>query len=547
MTQDEGHRLKNFDCKLVRQLREYNCDSRLILTGTPLQNNLAELWSLLNFLLPEAFGDLEQFERMFNISDNNSKTKTKNNDAEKPAFSDEYRAQTIASLHSILKPFLLRRIKTDVELNLPKKREYLLYAPLTEMQRELYVKIRNNEIRQFLEEKVVERLEAKEVERTGGRRIENLTVQTLKRKADSGTSTPNKSAKSSRSSTPASIRPLRSQRRNYEEVSDDDQYLSDLEKEAENTTPEESENEGLTSSDIRTKARREVSHKALQNPIMQYRLVCNSPHHFIYPWSEDEEVDDRLITSSGKMILLDRLVSALLSLGHKLLIFSQFQTQLDFLQDWAEILHDWPVCRIDGRVSAIDREEAIATFNTDESVRICLVTTRAGGQGINLTAADTVILFDSDWNPQQDLQAQDRAHRIGQKKPVIVYRLATKGTVETLLLDKADGKRRLEKLVIQKDKFRSIIGKSRRGVDKKEEAVDDVDQLQEILDEKEAFSYKPEAGEEGVLSEGDLRILTDRSDEAYAREAAGKGEQSSRFKTFERKGDDGGLLGDLGK
>lgn len=470
---------------------------------------------------------------MFNISDNNPKRRK---DVEKPAFSEEYRAQTIASLHAILKPFLLRRVKTDVELTLPKKREYLLYAPLTDMQKELYLKIQSKEIRQYLEDKVIERL--------GGGHLQNLTVRSLKRKADSGASTPNKSVKSSRSSTPASaasIRNLRGRRKNYEEV-DDDQYFSDLEKES---TPESSDNEELSPSDIRAKARKEISNKALQNPLMQYRLVCNSPHHFIYPWGEDQDPDDRLITSSGKMILLDRLVPALLSRSHKLLIFSQFQTQLDFLQDWAEILHDWPVCRIDGRVTAADREEAITTFNTDKNVRICLVTTRAGGQGINLTAADTVILFDSDWNPQQDLQAQDRAHRIGQTKPVIIYRLATKGTVETLLLEKADGKRRLEKLVIQKDKFRSIVGKAKKA-DKKEEAQN-VEQLQEILDEKEDFEYRPEEGEEGVLSEADLRILTDRSDEAYAREAAGKGEESTRFKAFERKGDDGGLLGDMGK
>ena len=533
--QDEGHRLKNFDCKLVKQLREYDSESRLILTGTPLQNNLAELWSLLNFLLPAAFGDLEQFERMFNISDN--KTNTKSKDADKPAFSAEYRAQTIASLHAILKPFLLRRVKTDVELTLPKKREYLLYAPLTALQKEIYHKIKNNEIRQYLEEKAIERI--------GGGQLQNLTVQTLKRKADSGSSTPNKSAKSSRSSTPASARVPRKGRRDYTELSDDE-FFDKLEEEASNMTPKDNLNDDeLTLSEIRSQARREVAQKALQNPLMQYRLVCNSPHHFFWPWADGEDPDDTLITSSGKMMLLDRLVTALLDRDHKILIFSQFHTQLDFLQDWAETLHGWPVCRIDGSVKAEDREEAIATFNTDEDVRICLVTTRAGGQGINLTAADTVILFDSDWNPQQDLQAQDRVHRIGQTKPVIVYRLATKDTVESFLLEKADGKRRLEKLVIQKDKFRSIVSKSRKAESK--EVGEEVEQLQEILDNNDDFEYKPEEGEEGVLSERDLQILTDRSDEAYRREAEGKGEASNRFKAFERKGDDGGLLGDMGK
>jgi len=506
-------------------------ESRLILTGTPLQNNLAELWSLLNFLLPDAFGDLEQFERMFNISDNKAKTK----DAQKSVISAEYRAQTIASLHAILKPFLLRRVKADVELTLPKKREYLLYAPLTMQQRELYRKVQNKEIRQHLEEKAIERM---------GGQVHNLTVGNLKRKADSGTSTPNKSVKSSRSSTPASSRPTRSGRKDYAEVSDT-QYFKDMENEASEPTPQSSDNdEEADLATIRASARREVAHKALQNPIMQLRLVCNSPLNFSWPWKPDEDPDTTLITSSGKMILLDRLVPALLARGHKILIFSQFQTQLDILEDWAQILHSWPVCRIDGSVTATDREEAISTFNSDDDVRICLVTTRAGGQGINLTAADTVILFDSDWNPQQDLQAQDRAHRIGQTRPVIVYRLATKGTVEQILLEKADGKRRLERLVIQKDKFRSIVGKTR-----KTERIEgeDVEQLQRIMDEEDDFAYEPEAGEEGVLSERDLERLTDRSDEAYAKELAGKGEASSRFKAFERKGDEGGLLGDMGR
>lgn len=523
----------------MKQLREYDMESRLILTGTPLQNNLAELWSLLNFLLPDAFGDLEQFERMFNISDNKAKSK----DAQKSVISAEYRAQTIASLHAILKPFLLRRVKADVELTLPKKREYLLYAPLTAQQRELYRKIQNKEIRQHLEEKAIERM---------GGQIHNLTVENLKRKADSGTSTPNKSAKSSRSSTPASSRPVRSGRKDYAEVSDT-QYFKDMENEASDpppSSPDPNDEPDLTT--IRAAARREVAHKALQNPIMQLRLVCNSPLHFSWPWAPDADPDSTLITTSGKMILLDRLVPALLTRGHKILIFSQFQTQLDILEDWAVTLHSWPVVRIDGSVTATDREDAISTFNSDPDVRICLVTTRAGGQGINLTAADSVILFDSDWNPQQDLQAQDRAHRIGQTRPVIVYRLATKGTVEQMLLEKADGKRRLERLVIQKDKFRSVVGKTRRGEGVGREGGaggegEDVQQLQRIMDEEEEFAYEPEEGEEGVLSERDLERLTDRSDEAYAREAAGKGEASSRFKAFERKGDEGGLLGDMGR
>src|SRR3954451_6306356 len=168
---------------------------------------------------------------------------------------------------------------------------------------------------------------------------------------------------------------------------------------------------------------------------MQLRLACNSPHCFYNPWSQDSglEVNETLVTASGKMLLLDRLLPRLFSLGHKVLIFSQFKTTLDIIQSYASHLRGWACCRIDGSISQSERSEQIKAFNTDEEYKLFLLSTRAGGQGINLVAADTVILFDSDWNPQQDLQAMDRAHRIGQTRPVIVYRLATRGTVEETL------------------------------------------------------------------------------------------------------------------
>ena len=530
VSQDEGHRLKNFNCKLVKELKQYPSESRLILTGTPLQNNLSELWSLLNFLLPEAFSDLEHFESMFDFSDVQGK------EGHKEYMSRDRQRRTIASLHAILKPFLLRRVKNDVETNLPKKREYILYAPMTAEQREIYKKIQTDDIRAYLEEKAIERI---------GGQVSNLNVKSLKRKADSGTTTPNKSNKSSRSSTPASsIRPRGRKRKDYKEVSDRE-YFKQIEASGSSNPSSEdsSEAEERCHKDIVAKARKEVSHKKLQNPIMQLRLACNSPHHFSRPWPADADPDSTLITASGKMIMLDRLVPALFAKNHKVILFSQFQTQLDLLQDWAEILHGWPVCRIDGGVKATDRQDEIEAFNTDPDCKLFLLSTRAGGLGINLTAADTVILYDSDWNPQQDLQAQDRAHRIGQTRPVIVYRLATKGTVEQTLLEKADGKRRLEKLVIQKDKFRSILNNQNQNKAKKDE---DLTELQRILaEENDAFeTYNPE-GE--VLTERDLDLLTDRSERAYER--AAKGEEvgeSEKFRTVETKrgGDD--LLGCLG-
>ncbi|KAL8952884.1 MAG: hypothetical protein Q9183_007367 [Haloplaca sp. 2 TL-2023] len=239
------------------------------------------------------------------------------------------------------------------------------------------------------------------------------------------------------------------------------------------------------------------------------------------------------------MLMLDRLVPYLFKKGHKIILFSQFSRQLDFLEEWATTLRGWKVCRIDGGVKAEDRNEQIEAFNEREDCKLFLLSTRAGGLGINLTAADTVILFDSDWNPQQDLQAQDRAHRIGQSRPVIVYRLATKGTVEQTLLEKADGKRRLEKLVIQKEKFRTfsnLVGDKYGGKKGYEE-------LQEIL---EGEGFDDGALNEGkeVLSQRDLETLTDRSNEAYAKAEKGEG-GGAAFKNVEKKGDGKDILASM--
>lgn len=129
---------------------------------------------------------------------------------------------------------------------------------------------------------------------------------------------------------------------------------------------------------------------------MQLRLVCNSPHNFYNPWAFDNNVpvDENIVTSSGKMLLLDRLLPALFERGHKVLIFSQFKTQLDILHDYCAELRKWNVCRIDGSVAQDDRRQQIKDFNEDPAFKIFLLSTRAGGQGINLASADTVILFD---------------------------------------------------------------------------------------------------------------------------------------------------------
>ncbi|KAF9884131.1 hypothetical protein FE257_002252 [Aspergillus nanangensis] len=531
---DEGHRLKNMNCRLIKELLTYNSANRLLITGTPLQNNITELWSLLHFLLPEIFNDLNSFQSWFDFS----------SVLESGGQTDmlERRKRTLVStMHSILKPFLLRRIKTDVETSLPKKREYILYAPLTAEQKELYREILNGTGRQYLEEKAVQRLTAKN---------EVLSrSSSLKRSVDSSrSSTPNKSLKSSRDSTPASTVSSRRRRgpQSYKELSDRDfnsrlrrveqGFEEDLNVVEGYDDQVETDQVEIERAKTMKLAKKEIAQKKMQNPVMQARLACNSPHNFYWPWGEDSPIiDQSLVTASGKMLLLDRLVPCLLKKGHKILIFSQFKTQLDILQDWATQLHSWKCCRIDGAISQSDRRDQIKAFNTDSRYKIFLLSTRAGGQGINLVAADTVILFDSDWNPQQDLQAQDRAHRIGQTKPVIVYRLATKGTVEQTLLEKADSKRRLERLVIQKGKFKSLLDSS----------SNDVDELRKALgeDEFELFEAGPDPA--SLLSQKDLDILTDRSEEAYARAEKGLDQNGNVFKTVETKRDGDGLMAQI--
>lgn len=204
--------MKNMNCRLIKELLTYNSANRLLITGTPLQNNISELWSLLHFLLPEIFNDLNSFESWFDFSS------VLDNSGQKEVI-ERRKRNLVSTMHAILKPFLLRRVKTDVETALPKKREYILYAPLTSEQKELYREILNGTGRQYLEGKAVERIEA----RNANGRLSR--TESLKRKAsDSGTTTPSKSVKSSRTYSPASTSTSSTRRRrgqqNYKDISD---------------------------------------------------------------------------------------------------------------------------------------------------------------------------------------------------------------------------------------------------------------------------------------------------------------------------------------
>merc|ERR1712228_572754 len=158
---------------------------------------------------------------------------------------------------------------------------------------------------------------------------------------------------------------------------------------------------------------------------------------------------EKILRGSGKMLLIDKLLCRLKETGHRVLIFSQMVRMLDVISEYLEIRR-FPFQRLDGSIKGEIRRNAIEHFNAEDSKDFCfLLSTRAGGLGINLATADTVIIFDSDWNPQNDLQAQARAHRIGQKEQVNVYRLVTKGSVEEDIVERAKKKMVLDHLVIQ--------------------------------------------------------------------------------------------------
>ena len=202
---------------------------------------------------------------------------------------------------------------------------------------------------------------------------------------------------------------------------------------------------------------------------MQFRKCCNHPYMLEgVEEMESEELKKAegvefkdltkhpLVQSSGKMVLLHKLLGKLKAEGHRVLIFSQFTTMLDLLERYLRLAgHSYT--RIDGSVRGNAREEAIRTFNDENSNMFCfLLSTRAGGVGITLTTADTVIIFDSDWNPQNDVQAQARCHRIGQTKAVRVYRLITRGTYEAAMFQRASLKLGLEQAVMANSSGRCV-------------------------------------------------------------------------------------------
>lgn len=339
MIVDEAHQLKNRDSKRFKELHEFETMYRLLLSGTPLHNNLEELWSLLHFLNPQRFQNYQEF-------------RLKYPDIENPNVIGPDKQRQLEELQSELQEYVLRRVKKDVEKSLPNKVERILRVELSPQQTDMYKSI--------------------------------LT-------------------------------------RNYYELS-------------------------KTTGGTKT---------SLQNVCMELKKVCNHPFLIHRPELDPSQgvtiasIQHQLVYGCGKLCLLDKLLTRLKEKGSRVLIFSQMVRMLNIISEFL-ILRGFRHQRLDGTMGKELRKKAMDHFNSPNSDDFCfLLSTKAGGLGINLTTADTVIIYDSDWNPQNDLQAEARAHRIGQKKQVQIYRLVTKDSIEENILERAKTKMVLDTLVVQ--------------------------------------------------------------------------------------------------
>ncbi|KAJ5348347.1 uncharacterized protein MYU51_015153 [Penicillium brevicompactum] len=314
---DEGHKIRNPDAGITFSCKELRTPHRIILSGTPMQNSLVDLWSLFDFVFPMRLGNLVTFKNQFENPIRQGGYASASNLQVQTA------AKCAETLKDAISPYLLQRFKADVTSDLPQKSEQVIFCKLTQLQRSIYKRFLNSD-------------------------------------------------------DMASI--VRGKRNSL--------YGIDI-----------------------------------------LRKICNHPDlgdHTLRSHDADYGDSER----SGKMQVLKELLEVWRDTGHKTLLFSQGRLTLDIIEKFLRTLGGFNYLRMDGNTTIKERQTLVDTFNNDPELHVFLLTTRVGGIGVNLTGADRVIIYDPDWNPSTDLQARERAWRLGQKRDVTIFRLMTKGTIE---------------------------------------------------------------------------------------------------------------------
>lgn len=394
---DEAHRIKNDQSLASQALRRIPCFNKLLLTGTPIQNNLIELWALLNYLYPTIFNNSMIFKHGFNVVTGHTDP------------------QLLLYAQSLLSIVMLRRLKKNVAPNLPHKTEYLISCPLSDTQTYWY--------KQFLSQ------QCDMLDQVNNDIQQNGDVVVMTEKQDE------------------------SNESNVEDMVDiNDTTANKKYKKDPRSSPTLDEDQQHLMSHMNTSNTTDDSWRKLMNLMCRLRQISNHPYLIrgVRPDEYDDTVNvnnDELRDTSGKMQLLHELLHKLHSESHRVLIFSSFTMMLDLLEEYMQ-QYGYKYMRLDGSTTRVQRKFEVNRFNKDHTFFVYLISTRAGGLGVNLPTADTVIHYDSDWNPQADLQAQDRAHRIGQTRPVTVYRLVTSGTVEERMVARAQKKLYLDSRVM---------------------------------------------------------------------------------------------------
>ncbi|ONH68800.1 Helicase SWR1 [Cyberlindnera fabianii] len=561
MILDEAHNIKNFKSNRWNALLNFNTENRLLLTGTPLQNNIMELWSLLYFLMPSSkadqsmpsgFANLDDFQQWFG--------KPVDKIIEGSQEVDEESKKTVAKLHQVLRPYLLRRLKADVESQMPGKYEHVVYCRLSKRQYKLYHEylarsdtkdmLRNanyisiinclmqlrkvcNHPDLFEERPIMTSFAVSKSVVTPYEVTSNLVLRlTNEKKRDTcidldvlnlnfttfdqtGLNTSHcdsiekiksssvlvEQVKKLSAEVTDSVPPNYTNMKQFYDYTTFNQkqellgqlqralYLNnlrcakkpmygtnvinmlkvcepvkiqttlgqDLIKPLETRIldmNDEIERFAFVTPPVVTLNMKNLSvSKELANEVNSTGALIENPFHQMQTKLSIQFPDKSLLLyDCGKLQKLAKLLQDLKDGGHRALIFTQMTKVLDILEQFLNIM-GIRYMRLDGATKIEDRQILTEKFNSDPKIMVFILSTRSGGLGINLTGADTVIFYDSDWNPAMDKQCQDRCHRIGQTRDVHIYRFVSEYTIESNILKKANQKRHLDNVVIQEGEF----------------------------------------------------------------------------------------------